>query len=133
MQRMEGASGLAPARFLECEDGEPIALPLADPYLLARRDGACALLEAGGACSQYAGRPAACRLYPYQVAWLDGKTGNPSGRDRGGAIALLLRHRECPGFTGPRLSEEGRAGLLAEMLRLQSGAESTHDWSERET
>ena len=31
--RMEAASGLAAVRFLECEEGEPIVLPMAQPYL----------------------------------------------------------------------------------------------------
>src|SRR6185436_14216566 len=45
VERMARTHRIDPADFLECENGEPIALPLAEPYLLARRDGGCAQLQ----------------------------------------------------------------------------------------
>lgn len=129
---MQRASGLPPAQFLECENGEPIALPLAEPYLLARREGACSLLGKDLLCSRYEGRPVACRLYPYQPAWLDVETGKPMSRGAVGAIALVLRHRECPGFTGPPLGEEEWVELVASLQRLQSGESQGSDWPERQ-
>ena len=124
-------AGAGPAsRFLESEDGEPLALPLARPYVLARRGGGCVFLDADLACERYAARPAACRLYPHQVIFVDGASGREArltaeaewraiddaiaGRAGLEAVPLLLRHGECPGFTGPPLSTEAWAALLRE-------------------
>src|SRR5689334_13543634 len=63
--RMERRSGLPRRAFLEWVDDGPLVVPLAQPYLLSRREGQCTQLGEHGACSQYAGRPDACRLYPH--------------------------------------------------------------------
>ncbi len=127
--RLEGVCGLARAEFLESVDGEPITLPLAEPYLLARREGACALLGEDLACSQYEGRPAACRLYPFQALLLDPETGRPvRAAAAGGSAPLLLRHRECPGFTGPPMGEPEWQEKLRESVRLQFGEKAPSDW-----
>lgn len=145
VERLAAASGLAASRFLECEDGEPIALPLAEPYLLARAGGACALLDGALACSCYAGRPTACRLYPFQLLFADGtgRPGRPSPADleslaalpgtvgnTGSAMPLLLRHSECPGFTGPPLSTAAWATVLRETALLQYGNSPGANWPE---
>ena len=65
VSRMAASSGLPASRFLESSHGEPLALPLAQPYILARRHNRCALLGPSLTCSQYEGRPNACRLYPH--------------------------------------------------------------------
>ncbi len=124
------ASGWSAARSLESEDGEPIALPLVTPFVLGRRDGHCVFLGDDLACGQYEARPDACRSYPHQVLFVDGdkgRAGQPStqagmqaldavvaGRRVEGATPLLLRHTECPGFTGPLLAEGEWAALLRE-------------------
>lgn len=130
VERMERVTRLAPADFLECENGEPIALPLRDPYLMARAGGACVLLGKDLACSRYHGRPAACRLYPFQVLVVDEREGRPV-RPGTGAIPLLLRHRECPGFTGPPLQEEAWATLLRETALLQYPDTAAANWPGR--
>lgn len=136
--RMTLASGRQPVAFLELEDGQPITLPLLQPYLLARKEGSCALLADDLLCGEYEGRPDACRLYPHFVLFVDEKTGrpvhgNPDGMEAaigvalGGAhtkaagalVPLLLRHLECPGFTGPLLGEAPWRDLLSETFRLQ--------------
>jgi Fe-S-cluster containining protein len=131
--RMARTSTLAPSAFLECEDGQPITLPLVQPYLLARDDGACGLLR-GLSCGQYAGRPDACRLYPHFVVLADPESGRPlpskpevSRRLVGAAlrgdpcqpVPMLLRHVECPGFTGPPLDEAAWRRLFVHTARLQ--------------
>ncbi|MCC7363469.1 MAG: YkgJ family cysteine cluster protein [Dehalococcoidia bacterium] len=137
--RMERASGLARFQFLECEDGEPIALPLAQPYLLSRSEGQCSLLGANLYCGQYEGRPDACRLYPHFVIFLDEATDRPvhsyvegmeasleralAGEDPAPFVPLLLRHLECPGFTGPAVGLEAWQELLRETWQLQYGNE----------
>ena len=129
-ERLRAASGLDPARFLESEDGEPIALPLATPFVLGRRDGRCVFLDAELACEQYEARPSPCRSYPHQVVFVDAGSGRPArpspeearraveaviaGRPAGGATPLLLRHDQCPGFTGPPTTEAEWAALLRE-------------------
>lgn len=135
-ERMERLMSFSPAEFLECEDGRPIELPLARPYILRRAGNGCALLGTDLACTGYAGRPDACRQYPHQVVFVD-TAGNPlrrpgpaaaesvnrlaKGQEPGDAIALLLRHVECPGFTGPALSPGDWGALLVATFRLQSG------------
>jgi Fe-S-cluster containining protein len=133
--RMRRASSLQPIQFLESENGEPIFLPLAQPYLLARREGTCTLLGPDLRCGQYHGRPDACRLYPHFVIVIHTPTIKPiysdvknvraavqasaCGDDPGDYVPLLLRHLECPGFTGPPLSEEEWSGLITETAHLQ--------------
>ncbi len=130
--RMEKASGFVPMMFLESEDGRPITLPLAHPYLLSREDNHCSLLGADLGCTQYEGRPSACRLYPHFVVFIDPSTGKPvhdpplSACDAIVAMAegapllqpalvpLLLRHLECPGFTGPPIAARAWSVQLQE-------------------
>lgn len=134
--RLARESGLSPSRFLESEDGVPLALPLAQPYTLRREAGQCALLAPDMRCGQYHGRPNACRLYPHFVLFVDGETGRPvhgdlAGMDDaaraflGGAeptlTPVLLRHLDCPGFGGPPLGEAGWLALLRETCQLQYG------------
>lgn len=140
--RMQTVTGLQPVDFLESEDGTPIALPLAEPYLLARSDGQCRLLGDDLTCTRYEGRPTACRVYPHQVLWVSERSGRPvnpgAGRveenfarwlsGEGDTVALLLRHLECPGFTGAPIDEDRWAALLLETARLQLGEDSSPDW-----
>lgn len=130
VERLSRFSGKQASEFLECEDGEPIYLPLADPYLLAREDGHCAQLGDDLLCTEYEGRPDACRLYPHHVVFVDQATGRPMsptgpGMRRSivggepGLVPLLLRHLECPGFTGPPLPESDWQALFVETYRLQ--------------
>lgn len=133
--RMERSSRLPPSRFLECENGEPLLLPLAQPYLLARTENRCSLLGADLACTEYEGRPDACRLYPHFVlAFEPGdaprRVAAPAsirasvaavlaGRFPAGSIPLLVGHVECPGFTGPPLGEQEWCDILASTAALQ--------------
>jgi Fe-S-cluster containining protein len=133
--RMERASGLAREAFLEVADGQVITLPLAQPFVLARRDGACALLADDLLCGQYAGRPNACRLYPHFVIVADVARGSVAGLSRevtrtlcqrllagsldGPLVPVLLRHLDCPGFGGPAHSEASWRVLFDETARLQ--------------
>jgi len=138
MERFGKESGKTPIEFLECEDGKPIALPLAQPYLLARAGGRCKQLGTDLACGEYAGRPNACRLYPHFVIFVDPETARPvyaelEGMERsfraalesGSAepyAALLLRHTDCPGFTGPAMSEPDWRRLFEATYQLQYAA-----------
>jgi Fe-S-cluster containining protein len=114
-----------------------VTLPLAQPYLLARRDNHCKMLTPDLGCSAYQGRPNACRLYPHFVVFWDAT--RPGTRTvaskrtaasfetavRGnvpGLLPLLLGHSECPGFTGPPLSEEAWMALFRETYHMQYGA-----------
>ena len=126
---------LEPIEFLELdEDGSPVTLPMAQPYLLARADNHCKMLGPDLGCNAYEGRPNACRLYPHFVVFWDAEAGRarttPSKRTnasfeaaaRGnihGLVPLLLGHSECPGFTGPPLDEIGWASLFARTYQLQ--------------
>jgi Fe-S-cluster containining protein len=120
VSRLTAVSGLRRERFLECEAGEPIALPLSQPYVLARQGGHCALLAESLSCSAYEGRPAACRAYPFAVLTLDPETARPLPGDGknaaraadGGGLPVLIRHRECPGFDGPAVTEADWEGLV---------------------
>lgn len=133
--RLVTASGRPLRDLVESEAGEPILLPLADPYVLARDDGHCAQLGADLGCTVYAGRPSACRLYPHQVILLDPMTARPRGSadaaasveallagDSPAALPVLVRHLPCPGFTGPPLSDEAWAALLRDIVALQFSA-----------
>lgn len=140
--RLAATHNLARPQFLECEAGEPIALPLAEPYLLKRLDGQCALLQPDLYCGVYEGRPNACRMYPHQLlvvdpatgrsataesetvaaavaALIDGDLAAPSLQAR---VPLLLRHLHCPGFEGPRLTHQAWGAQLAETCLLQFGS-----------
>lgn len=136
-ERMTARHGLQLVEFVECEDGAPIRLPLARPYLLARRDGGCAMLVPGSHfCGTYEGRPDACRQYPHHVLFVDPATARPVHGDlprmkaalaalprlpEGGLVPLLLGHRECPGFEGPPLEQGAWLDLLRETAALQYG------------
>ena len=136
-ERLRGATGLPASRFLESEDGEPIALPLVTPFVLGRREGHCVFLDAELACDQYEARPDACRSYPHQVVFVDAASGRPAqpspgagrraveavaeGESVEGALPLLLRHDQCPGFTGPPSTAEGWAALLRETYARSVG------------
>ncbi len=144
VSRLGRASGLAASAFLELDDGQPVVLPLAQPYLLARSDGRCRLLGADLGCTQYEGRPDACRLYPHFVLFFEPATARPVHSDmaamgsalqwalgkttRAGTVPLLLRHVECPGFTGPALEQEAWKRLLKETARLQYPDLGGSDW-----
>lgn len=133
--RMEQASGLDRHAFLEVEDGQVITLPLAQPFVLARRNGACTLLRDDLLCGQYAGRPNACRLYPHFVIVADTARGTVAGLGReatralvtelldgtldGPLVPVLVRHLDCPGFDGPPHNLETWPVLLEETARLQ--------------
>jgi Fe-S-cluster containining protein len=133
-ERMERASGKTFIEFLECEDGEPITLPLAQPYLLRRENNRCAQLNADLSCGEYEGRPNACRLYPHFVLFIDTASGRPVhseiegmrasldyvfGNDAGPYLPLLLRHTECPGFTGAPMTAPEWRQLLITTAALQ--------------
>ena len=136
-ERLEAASGWPASRFLECEDGQPISLPLAKPFVLGRSDGHCVFLDAELTCDQYEARPDPCRLYPHQVVFVDAASGRPvqpseeagrraveavaEGRAVEGPAPLLLRHDQCPGFTGPPSTEGAWAGLLRETYERAVG------------
>lgn len=134
-ERFARMTGKAPADFLECEGGEPIALPLAQPYVLARSDGQCRQLSQGLGCMAYAGRPNACRLYPHFIVAIEPASGRPVHGDIAGIatsvrsvqngakaapyVPLLLRHTDCPGSTGPAMTEADWWALFDETFRLQ--------------
>ena len=127
--RMERETGLTPIQFLECEDGEPIALPMLRPYLLRRseKESRCAMLGDGLECTVYTGRPDACRQYPYQVLFparargLDRDEATRALRPGVHDVALLVRHIECPGFTGPPIPEDLWHSLRQTTFELQGG------------
>jgi hypothetical protein len=131
---MEHESGRRAVEFLESEDGEPIVLPLAQPYLLKRSGGNCALILPDLRCGEYAGRPDACRLYPHFVLAASRSGGRVAGASaeairaaqaqlRAGAagpiVPLLVRHLDCPGFDGPPHSEASWWDLLETTIALQ--------------
>lgn len=136
VDRMVRASGLQPVYFLESEDGEPISLPLAQPFLLAREDGACKLLGDQMLCGQYEGRPDACRQYPHHVLFIDTEEEKPVygdlqrmaeamawfGEDDSSepsCVPILVRHLDCPGFDGVPLAEADWLELIHETTHLQ--------------
>ena len=133
VHRMAAASGFPWSRFLESEGGEALALPLVKPYLLAREDGHCALLQGDMSCGQYGGRPDACRLYPHQVLLVgsDGESASSTPEAVGAALValfegresdtvpLLLRHGECPGFTGAPMTVGTWSAQVAEVAQMQ--------------
>jgi len=144
--RLEAVHGIAPGDFLEMVDGEPLAMPLAQPFLLARREGRCVLLRDDLLCGAHEGRPDACRLYPHFVLFFQRETLRPNHADTEGMrtamhavlagdldampyVPLLVRHRECPGFVGPPYGEGEWRALFAETARLQY-ADGAPGWPE---
>lgn len=135
VSRMARVEGLELIEFLELdEDGSPVTLPMAQPYLLSRSEGHCKLLDADLGCSKYHGRPNACRLYPHFVVFWDAQAQTarttPSKRAAAafeaaakgnvfGLTPLLLGHSECPGFTGDPISNDGWAALFRTTYQLQ--------------
>jgi Fe-S-cluster containining protein len=132
--RMARETGMRRVQFLELEEGDPITLPLAQPFLLAREGGRCRFLGPELGCTVYSGRPNACRLYPHFVVFVDagtGKVSTPAPADARRAIdallagqaaspvPLLLGHIECPGFTGDPLPEASWRALLEATYQLQ--------------
>jgi Fe-S-cluster containining protein len=141
--RLSRSSGIAPLVLIETEDGEPLthsALPERRPYFLARSGGFCRLLGADLLCSQYEGRPDACRQYPYYVFFFDPSPGRPirAGWSEMRAALdqtvdgcqtavvpaltpLLIRHRQCRGITGAPLARPDWQALFDQTFRLQYG------------
>lgn len=136
--RMTAASGREPIAFLEAEDGSPIELPLLKPYLLKRHEAKCAMLAPDLSCGEYEGRPDACRQYPYQLLIIDADRGKPARIDATErdaalartltrapidptAVAFLVRHTPCPGFTGPGTAEADWAALYRSTATAQFG------------
>ncbi|WP_322796704.1 YkgJ family cysteine cluster protein [Tepidiforma sp.] len=129
VERFARVSGLQPVEFLEVEDGRPVELPLAQPYLLARDDGRCRFLLPEHHCGAYEARPTACRLYPHFVVYWDTAADRAIHRDSppletvlsgdSPLVPLLLGHRDCPGFVGPPLGEAAWLSLLRETDHLQ--------------
>ena len=129
-----------PSRFLESEDGEPITLPLANPFVLGRREGHCVFLSDELACDEYEARPDAvplcirtrsCSSTPRagRAAQPPAEAGRRAveavaeGRATEGPVPLLLRHDQCPGFTGPASTEEAWARAAAGDVRALGGGE----------
>ncbi|MBN9494417.1 YkgJ family cysteine cluster protein [bacterium] len=139
VSRMAASSGLPASRFLESSHGEPLALPLAQPYILARRHNRCALLGPSLTCSQYEGRPNACRLYPHFMIFFDRVSGRPvhghtgavresidalrTGHEFGALVPMLVRHVECPGFTGEPMTAGEWLALVTQTYALQFPAD----------
>lgn len=138
--RLAAAGPEPPSRFLECEDGEPINLPLERPFVLGRQGDHCLFLSEERTCEQYAARPDACQLYPHQIIFVEasGRPAQPSaparqralqsllgGEATGGVVPLLLRQVECPGFTGAPTSAPEWATLVRATYALQWGDEAT--------
>lgn len=143
LERLTRLSGLSPRDFLECEDGQPIALPLAQPWVLARAEATCVFLKSDLACGQYEGRPNACRLYPHFVLFVDPSSGRPVygdvsaieesfarwlGGEPGTLVPVLTRHLACPGFGGPPLPEDEWRQILLSTARIQYAPDCSYDW-----
>jgi Fe-S-cluster containining protein len=144
VDRVARFSGRSPRDFLECEEGEPIFLPIAQPYVLTRAGGTCVFLQDDMGCGVYEGRPNACRLYPHFVLLVDPGTGRPTygevsaitasmaawlSDSRHPLVPVLTRHRACPGFEGGRILAEGEwLAILRETARIQYSPESSDDW-----
>lgn len=144
VDRVVRFSGRSPRDFLECEDGEPISLPIAQPYVLTRAGGTCTFLQSDLGCGVYEGRPNACRLYPHFVLFVDPDSGRPTYGDipaisdsmgdwlagrASGLVPVLMRHCACPGFEGDRtLPEDEWLTILRETARIQYSPDSSGDW-----
>ena len=140
VDRLVRFTGRPVRELVECDGDEPLVLPLAEPYVLARIGGRCRFLGSDGLCSVYEGRPNACRLYPFQVVFVERQSGRPRAAtpslvtrarelfasavidDGEPVVPLLLRHAACPGMVGPPLSEEEWRDLACRVLELQFGA-----------
>lgn len=129
--RFTAETGLGQRQFLELEDGQPIRLPLAQPYVLARDGGRCRFLGESLACTVYSGRPDACRLYPHFIVFWDEAAARPRTPAIGpgyppalpeGLVPLLIGHGDCPGFTGPPLGASSWEALFRQTLALQGPA-----------
>lgn len=133
-ERFSHETGRQLVEFVELDEGSPLTLPLAQPYLLARQGGHCQFLGEELGCTVYTGRPNACRLYPHFVVFWDERQHRPlftptAGGEAavrtvleggvGAPLPLLLGHSECPGFTGPPLGETAWRELLRETYQLQ--------------
>jgi len=133
-ERMTRETGMHMVQFLELDDGVPVTLPMAQPYLLARSEGQCRFLGEELGCTVYSGRPNACRLYPHFVVFWDAVARRPLfasqpgfeqaidsvlAGDESTPLPLLLGHSECPGFTGPPIEEDAWRALLRETFQLQ--------------
>jgi Fe-S-cluster containining protein len=135
VERLGRFHALERVDFLELdEERRPVELPMLQPYLLARADNHCKLLTGELGCGAYEGRPNACRLYPHFVVFWDTSGDRaltfPGERtaaayrafaeDHESAIVpLLLGHIECPGFTGPPLSEDSWRAIFEQTYHLQ--------------
>lgn len=135
VQRMRRFESLEPVEFLELdEDGTPVTLPMAQPYLLARKDNHCKMLTPELGCGTYHGRPNACRLYPHFVVFWDAEADRArttasrrveaafEAISKGkvyGPTPLLLGHSECPGFTGEPIEEAEWWALFESTYQLQ--------------
>lgn len=133
--RLQATHNLPLNRTVELDEGgEPLALPMVQPYLLARDDGHCRFLADDLGCSVYEGRPNACRLYPHFVVFWDearkhaltnatpqthSATAKLLAGEVAGLIPLLLGHIECPGFTGPLISGPEWRELFVSTCQLQ--------------
>ena len=138
VERFRRLEQLVLADFLECdEDGKPLTLPMAQPFLLRREEGRCKFLGGHLGCTVYEGRPNACRLYPHFIVFWDGEAGRarttPSKRAAAsfdaavlgniyGLIPLLLGHVQCPGFTGDPVNEAEWHRLFSATYQLQYAA-----------
>lgn len=138
VERLRRFEDLEPVEFLELdEDGTPVTLPMAQPFLLARKDNHCKMLSPELGCTVYHGRPNACRLYPHFVVFWDAAAGRartvPSKRCAAafeaalkgklyGPVPLLLGHTECPGFTGEPIGEDDWDALFRATYQLQYAA-----------
>jgi Fe-S-cluster containining protein len=144
VDRVMRVSGRPTREFLECEEGEPIALPIAQPYVLTRAGGTCVFLQGDMACEIYEGRPNACRLYPHFVLFVDPESGRPTygdvdaiersfsawlTGDSSPLVPVLMRHRACPGFEGRRLlGDDQWLDILRETARIQYAPDSSGEW-----
>lgn len=126
---------LPQARFLESEGGFPIELPLAHPYVMARSEGACVFLDKDHLCNVYEARPSACRSYPFELLVVESASGRelPVSEEAvlralgpgeteslNGESAVLMRHRECPGFTGEPMTEAAWESVALKLVQTRS-------------
>lgn len=135
VERFRKFENLEPVEFLELdEDRQPITLPMAQPYLLARSDGHCKMLGSDLGCTTYHGRPNACRLYPHFVVFWDEEAERTrtthskrveasfQAAMKGSAYGpkpLLLGHSECPGFTGDPITDSEWWSIFESTYQLQ--------------
>ena len=118
VERLRTASRLPASRFLESEDGEVLALPLATPFVLGREEGHCVFLSEELSCEQYDARPSACRSYPHQVVFVDsasGRAAQPPAEAGGGRWRRWSRggrwRGRCPSSCGTTSAPDSRGRL----------------------